>query len=212
MKRKRRLIKYNLDLNEEQKEAEKIISKNPVNIVAGQAGSGKTLLACKMALDAYYNKEVHKIIISRPIVGNNLGFLPGDIKEKMDPWLQPIYHNLYALQSKPDIEKIIQKGDIEIIPFDFMRGRTFCNAFVIIDECQNVSEEEAVKALTRLGLYSKIIMCGDESQIDLKRKGDSSMKSLLTMGASVPGVSSMVLETNHRHPIITDILKYYGKK
>ncbi len=130
-------IKFQITLNEEQKRAKSIILDNPITVLKGMAGSGKTLVACQVALDMLFNKEVEKIVITRPTVSKeDIGFLPGDIKEKMDPWLAPIYHNLYALYSKEKIDKEIELGNIEIVPFAFVRGRTFVNNFIIVDEAR----------------------------------------------------------------------------
>ena len=128
-------IKFQISLNEEQKRAKSLILDNPITVLKGMAGSGKTLVACQVALDMLFNKEVDKIIITRPTVSKeDIGFLPGDIKEKMDPWLAPIYHNLYGLYNKEKIDKEIEYGNIEIVPFAFVRGRTFVNSFIIVDE------------------------------------------------------------------------------
>ena len=115
-------IKFKLTLNDEQKEAKKIILETPVTLLKGMAGSGKTLLACQIALDLYFQKEIEKIIISRPTVSKEeIGFLPGDLKEKMDPWLAPIYSNLYMLYTKEKIDQMIKDEELEIVPFAFMR-------------------------------------------------------------------------------------------
>ena len=125
-------IKFKLELNEEQKEAKQLILDNPVTLLKGMAGSGKTLLACQIALDMVFKQELEKIVITRPTVAKEeIGFLPGDLKEKMDPWLAPIYANLYLLYDKDKIDKMVLENKIEIVPFAFMRGRTFPNCFVI---------------------------------------------------------------------------------
>jgi len=119
-------IKFKMNLNEEQKTAKEIILQTPITLLKGMAGSGKTLLACQIALDMLFKKDTEKIVITRPTVAREeIGFLPGDIKEKLDPWLAPIYANLYLLYDKEKIDKMIAEGIIEIVPFAFMRGRTF---------------------------------------------------------------------------------------
>ena len=125
-------IKFNINLNDEQKLAKSEILSNSVTLIKGQAGSGKTLVACQIALDLFFNRQIEKIIITRPNVASadEIGFLPGSMKEKMDPWLAPIYANLYMLYNKESIDKLIEKQDIEILPFAFVRGRTFVNAAV----------------------------------------------------------------------------------
>ena len=138
-RRPKRPIKFNIQLNEEQKLAKQKIIESPITVLKGMAGSGKTLLATQVALDMLFTKQVEKVIITRPTVSKeDIGFLPGDIKEKMDPWLAPIYHNLNALYNKDKIQKLLDDETIEIVPFAFLRGRTFLNSFVIVDEAQNV--------------------------------------------------------------------------
>ena len=167
-------IKFKVELNDEQKNAKSIIYESPVVLMKGQAGSGKTLAACQVALDMFFKREIEKIIITRPTVAKeDIGFLPGDLKEKMDPWLAPIYSNLYLLYDKDKIDKMITNGEIEIVPFAFMRGRTFPNCFVIVDECQNITHGQTEMMLGRLGKGGKMVFCGDISQTDLKNKKDS---------------------------------------
>ena len=164
-------IKFNISLNEEQKAAKEVILSNPVTVLRGMAGSGKTLVAVQTALDLLFTNQVEKIIITRPTVAKeDIGFLPGDIREKMDPWLAPIYHNLYLLYSKDKVDKEVEEGRIEILPFAFMRGRTFVNTFVIVDEAQNVTHTQMEMVLGRLGMNSWMAICGDIAQIDLKDK------------------------------------------
>ena len=167
-------IKFKLQLNEEQKEAKAKILENTLTLLAGKAGSGKTMLACQIALDGLFRKEYEKIIITRPTVSKeDIGFLPGDLREKMDPWVQPIYQNMYALYNKDKIEKCIEEGQIEIVPVSFMRGRTFLDSCVIVDEAQNVTHSQMEMIVTRIGLRSKMIICGDDHQVDLKARQDS---------------------------------------
>jgi phosphate starvation-inducible PhoH-like protein len=203
-------IKFKLDLNEEQKEAKQIILTNPVTLVRGMAGSGKTLLACQIALDLVFKKEMEKIIITRPTVSKEeIGFLPGDLKEKMDPWLAPIYANLYMLYDKEKIDKMVEENQIEIVPFAFMRGRTFPNAFVIVDECQNITHQQTEMMLGRLGKGGKIVFCGDLSQVDLKSKKDSGISFFNRLEERIKGVRIIILKKNHRHEIVEEILKVY---
>ena len=126
-------IKFKITLNEEQKEAKQQILDNTLTILAGSAGSGKTLLSCQVALDGLFRKQYEKIIITRPTVSKeDIGFLPGDLREKMDPWVQPIYQNMFLLYDKTKIEKYIEEGKIEIVPVSFMRGRTFLDSIIFI--------------------------------------------------------------------------------
>jgi phosphate starvation-inducible PhoH-like protein len=203
-------IKFQLQLNEEQKQAKALIVENPVVVLKGMAGSGKTLVAVQAALDMLFSKEVEKIVITRPTVAKEeLGFLPGDLKEKMDPWLAPIYHNLYALYSKEKVDKELENGNIEIVPFAFMRGRTFLNSFVIVDEAQNVTHDQMETVIGRLGKNSKMTICGDMAQIDLKIKKETGFSFLSRIEEQVKGFRVIELKQNHRHEIVSPILKVY---
>jgi phosphate starvation-inducible PhoH-like protein len=204
-------VKFHIHLNEEQKLAKAEVLNNTVTLLKGQAGSGKTLLAAQIALDMFFNREVEKIIITRPVVAaaDDIGYLPGSMKEKMDPWLAPIYANLYILYNKETIDKLVDNQDIEILPFAFVRGRTFVNAVVIVDEAQNVNSNQTEMIIGRLGLNSKMIFCGDTSQIDLKNKKESGIDFFKTLEARVKGVKVITLTKNHRHPIVPEILDVY---
>jgi phosphate starvation-inducible PhoH-like protein len=203
-------IKFKLSLNEDQKEAKQIILDNPVTLIKGMAGSGKTLLACQIALDLVFKREMNKIIITRPTVSKEeIGFLPGDLKEKMDPWLAPIYSNLYLLYDKEKIDKMVLENQIEIVPFAFMRGRTFPNSVVIVDECQNITHQQTEMMLGRLGKGGKMIFCGDLSQVDLKSKKDSGISFFTRLEENIKGVKIIILKKNHRHEIVEQILKTY---
>lgn len=203
-------IKFQVQLNDEQKEAKALILDNPVTVLKGMAGSGKTLVATQVALDLLFRKEIKKVIITRPTVSKeDIGFLPGDIKEKMDPWLAPIYHNLFMLYSQEKVEKEIEAGNIEIVPFAFMRGRTFVDSFVIVDEAQNVTHNQMETVLGRLGRNSKMVVCGDMAQIDLKDKRQTGFSFLARIEEHVAGFKVFALEKNHRHDIVSPILKVY---
>ena len=203
-------IKFQLQLNDEQKAAKEVILGKTITVLSGQAGSGKTLLACQVALDLFFKKQVKKIVITRPTVSKEeIGFLPGDLNEKMEPWMQPIYANFYQLYNKEKIDKIIKDGDVEIVPLAFMRGRTFLDAVVIVDEAQNCTNENMNMIISRLGIRSKMIICGDTSQVDLRYKADSGFKFLLTIANKVKDMDSVILKTNHRHPVVEDVLTHY---
>jgi len=203
-------IKFKIPLNEEQKNAKDEILKNTLTILAGRAGSGKTMLACQIALDGLLRRHFEKIIITRPTVSKEeIGFLPGDLREKMDPWIQPIYQNMYALYDKEKVEKLIEDGKIEIVPLAFMRGRTFLDSCIIVDEAQNVTHEQMEMIATRIGLRSKMIVCGDDHQVDLKTKRDSGFRFLYTAARKVKNMCSITLKQNHRDPIVDDLLEIY---
>jgi phosphate starvation-inducible PhoH-like protein len=203
-------IKFKLQLNAEQKEAKSVILKNTITLLGGSAGSGKTLLACNVALDGLMRRQYEKIIITRPTVSKEeIGFLPGDLREKMDPWVQPIYQNFFALYDKAKIEKFIEDGKIEIVPVSFMRGRTFLDSMIIVDEAQNVTHEQMEMITSRLGLRSKMMICGDSQQTDLKKKSDSGFKFLYTAARKIKNLEAITLNTNHRNEIVEDLLEYY---
>lgn len=203
-------INFKISLNEEQKEAKKIILENPVNVLRGMAGSGKTLLAVQIALDLLFTREIERIVITRPTVAKeDIGFLPGSLKEKLDPWLAPIYANLEMLYNKEKIEKFLNEGIIEILPFPFMRGRTLVNSCVVVDEAQNVTTGQMEMVIGRLGKGSKMIICGDTTQIDLKNKKDSGLDFLNTVASRVDGVKIITLKQNHRHEVVPKILDIY---
>jgi len=203
-------IKFKLQLNEEQKQAKQVILNNTITLLGGGAGSGKTLLACNVALDGLLRRMYEKIIITRPTVSKEeIGFLPGDLREKMDPWVQPIYQNFYALYDKVKIEKLISDGKIEIVPVSFMRGRTFLDSMIIVDEAQNVTHEQMEMITSRIGLRSKMMVCGDDHQIDLKKRGDSGFRFLYSAARKIKNLEALTLQTNHRDPIVENLLQYY---
>jgi phosphate starvation-inducible PhoH-like protein len=203
-------IQFHLTLNEEQKIIKSKALLDTISVFLGKAGSGKTLLATQIALEFLFYREVDRIIITRPTVSNeDLGFLPGNIKEKMDPWLAPIHANMFMLYSKEKIEKLMAEDRIEIAPISFLRGRTFVNACVIVDESQNVTKNQMEMILSRLGVNSKMMLTGDISQIDLKQRKDSGLPFLFNMKDKIDGLGIYELKTNHRHPIVDDILKYF---
>jgi phosphate starvation-inducible PhoH-like protein len=209
-KRPKGPIKFQLQLNEEQKIAKQKILDNAITILSGKAGSGKTLLACQCALDMLFKKEVKQIIITRPTVSKEeIGFLPGDLREKMEPWMQPVYANFYQLYNKEKIDKILQNNQVEIVPLAFMRGRTFLDSFIIVDEAQNCTNEQMEMITSRLGLRSKMVVCGDTQQVDLKYKGDSGFKFLVSAAKKIKDMDSHTLLTNHRHPVVDNLLDAY---
>lgn len=204
-------IKFKIQLNDEQKQAKAEILENTITLLAGQAGSGKTLLACNVALDGLFRRMYDKVIITRPTVSKEeIGFLPGDLREKMDPWVQPIYQNMFLLYDKSKVERHIEKSEIEIVPVSFMRGRTFVNSIVIVDEAQNVTHDQMEMIVTRLGKGSKMIVCGDTHQVDLKKKEDSGFKFLYNGAKKIKEMQSITLVTNNRADVVQDLIDYYN--
>ena len=170
-------VRFSLSLSEEQKKAKTQILKHPYNFVVGKAGSGKTLLACQIALSKLLRKEVKQIVITRPTVSKeDLGFLPGGVNEKMDPWVAPIYSNMYQLLRRERVDQLINNKQIEIVPVSYMRGRTFLNSCIIVDECQNLDHQQTKMILQRIGLDSLMMFCGDTDQIDLKKGSDTGLR------------------------------------
>jgi phosphate starvation-inducible PhoH-like protein len=204
-------IKFNIQLNEEQKVAKSKILNNTVTILRGKAGSGKSLLAANVALDLLFSREIEKIIITRPTVvaGQDIGFLPGDVNEKLAPFTAPVYENMHRLYNKDKIEKCIADGEIEIVPVSFMRGRNFTDCLVVVDEAQNLTDNQTELLLTRICSGSKMIFCGDGAQIDLRDKKTSGFDVVCKHMKEVPGFEVVTLEKNHRHPIVDDILEVY---
>jgi len=204
-------IRFNIQLNEEQKRAKEQILYNTVTVLKGKAGSGKSLLAANIALDLLFSIEIEKIIITRPTVvaGQDIGFLPGDVNEKLAPFTAPVYENMHRLYNKEKIEKCIADGEIEIVPVSFMRGRNFTNCLVVIDEAQNLTDTQMELLLTRICHGSKMVFCGDGAQIDLKDRKSSGFDVVCKHMKDVPGFEVITLEKNHRHEIVEYILDIY---
>ena len=201
-------IKFSLTLSEEQKLAKQSILHHPYNFIVGKAGSGKTLLACQIALDMFFKKTINKIIITRPTVATeDNGFLPGSEKEKMEPWLVPIRSNMRKVYNKPIVlEKMEKDESIELVSLAHFRGRTFENSIIIVDEFQNLTRNQLSMALGRLGKGSIMIFCGDHQQIDLKDKNSSAMHDISKIIKS-KFVYQQVLLDNHRHEAIDDVFE-----
>ena len=189
------------------------LKNNDVVFGIGPAGTGKTYLAVVFAVAALKNNEVKKIILTRPAVeaGENLGFLPGDLKEKVDPYLRPLYDALYDMLGVEQTEKLMEKGVIEIAPLAYMRGRTLEDAYVILDEAQNTTDNQMKMFLTRLGFRSKTIVTGDISQIDLPRNTTSGLIRALDILEGVKGISFIHLSAMDvvRHPVVQRIIERY---
>tara|TARA_B100001123_G_scaffold385174_1_gene458549 strand:- start:218 stop:1234 length:1017 start_codon:yes stop_codon:yes gene_type:complete len=198
-----------------QKEYVKCLKTNQVVMSLGPAGTGKTYLAVAVALSMLLEKKVERIILSRPAVeaGEKLGFLPGDMKEKIDPYLRPLYDSLYDLLDYEKIQRKIESGSIEIAPLAFMRGRTLKNSFAILDEAQNATETQIKMFLTRIGENSKLVVNGDPSQIDLPNKKQSGLIKSQQILKGIKEIS--IINFDHqdvmRHPLVTKIVEAYQK-
>jgi phosphate starvation-inducible protein PhoH and related proteins len=201
-------VKFSITLSEEQKSAKQAMLHHPYNFIVGKAGSGKTLLACQVALDMFFKRMINKIIITRPTVSTeDNGFLPGSEKEKMEPWLVPIRSNMRKVYNKPLIlEKMEKDESIELVSLAHFRGRTFENSVVIVDEFQNLTRSQLRMALGRLGKGSTMIFCGDNQQIDLKDKNYSAIVDVSKITES-PFVYKRILLDNHRHEAIDNVFE-----
>ncbi|MGZ4160927.1 MAG: PhoH family protein, partial [Neobacillus sp.] len=177
---------------------------------------GKTYLAVVMAVNALKNGQVNKIILTRPAVeaGESLGFLPGDLKEKVDPYLRPLYDALHDVSGAEHTQRLIERGIIEIAPLAYMRGRTLDDAFVILDEAQNTTQAQMKMFLTRLGFGSKMVITGDQTQIDLPKGAKSGLIAAEEILKDVNGLSFIFLERSDvvRHPLVGRIIEAYEKK
>ena len=200
-------IKFNISLSKEQKEAKEQMLNHAFSFVVGKAGSGKTLLAVQVALDMFFKREYNRIIITRPTIATeDNGFLPGDEKDKLEPSLVPIMSNMRKVYNKPDkIQKMVENEEVELVSLAHFRGRTFDNAVVIIDEFQNLTKPQLRMALGRLGKNSMMIFCGDYQQIDLGNPLNSAIDDVAKIKES-KHVFKVVLEDNHRHKAIDDVL------
>ncbi len=200
--------------SEKQKKYVRALRQSEIIISAGPAGTGKTFLAVAVGLTMLLEKKIERIILSRPAVeaGERLGFLPGDMKEKVDPYLRPLYDSLYDLFHFEKIQRMIEIGDIEIAPLAFMRGRTLKNSFAILDEAQNATDTQIKMFLTRIGENSKIVVNGDPTQIDLPNK---SMSGLVRSKKILSHLNEIaVVDFDHsdvvRHPLVSKIVKAYS--
>ena len=189
--------------------------KNDILFAIGPAGTGKTYTAVALAVRALKNREIKRIILTRPAVeaGENLGFLPGDLKEKIDPYLRPLYDALYDMIQGEKVKSYIESGVIEVAPLAFMRGRTLDNAFVILDEAQNATESQLKMFLTRMGPTAKFIVTGDVTQIDLPRNQPSGLVQAIKILSNVKGIDFIYLDSQDvvRHKLVKDIIEAYNK-
>ena len=196
-----------------QKEYVNSIRQKDVVFAIGPAGTGKTYIAVAMAVSAFKNKEVQKIILARPAVeaGENLGFLPGDLQEKVDPYLRPLYDGLYDILGRENALRLKEKEAIEVVPLAYMRGRTLDDAFIILDEAQNTTQEQMKMFLTRMGFGSKVVVTGDVTQIDLPKGKKSGLTEAAKILKNVKGIDFCYLKDVDvvRHGMVKRIIKAY---
>ena len=193
----------------------KAIMKNTITIGVGPAGTGKTYLAVAAAVAAFREKSVNRIILTRPAVeaGERLGFLPGDLQNKVDPYLRPLYDALFDMLGPETYQKYLEKGNIEVAPLAYMRGRTLDDSFIILDEAQNTTREQMKMFLTRLGFGSKIVITGDVTQIDLPTDKTSGLKEALKVLENIPDIAICRLSASDvvRHALVQSIVAAYDK-
>lgn len=199
-----------------QKKYVEAIRKNTIVLGAGPAGTGKTYLAVAMAVTAFRAKEVNRIILTRPAVeaGEKLGFLPGDLQQKVDPYLRPLYDALFDMLGAEAFARYQERGSIEVAPLAYMRGRTLDDSFIILDEAQNTTREQMKMFLTRLGFNSKMVVTGDVTQIDLPDGKRSGLTDAMRILRNVPDISINTFTEKDvvRHKLVQDIIKAYEKK
>ncbi len=192
------------------------IKRNTITFGVGPAGTGKTHLAVAMAVNAFRNKEVNKIILTRPAVeaGESLGFLPGDLQQKVDPYLRPLYDALFEMLGAETFQKCQERGDIEVAPLAYMRGRTLDDSFIILDEAQNTTSEQMKMFLTRLGFHSKAVVTGDITQIDLPAGKTSGLKQAVTILKNIEDIAIIKLTDSDivRHRLVQKIINAYEKQ
>ena len=192
-----------------------LIAKNTITIGVGPAGTGKTYLAVAMAVTAFRSKQVNRIILTRPAVeaGEKLGFLPGDLQSKVDPYLRPLYDALFDMLGAETYQKYVERGHIEVAPLAYMRGRTLDDSFIILDEAQNTTREQMKMFLTRLGFNSKMVITGDITQIDLPSGARSGLKDCMKILRNIEGIGQCTFDEKDvvRHRLVQDIIKAYAK-
>ncbi len=191
------------------------IKNNTITIGVGPAGTGKTYLAVAMAVTAFRAHEVNRIILTRPAVeaGEKLGFLPGDLQSKVDPYLRPLYDALFDMLGAETYQRYVERGNIEVAPLAYMRGRTLDDSFIILDEAQNTTNEQMKMFLTRLGFNSKMVITGDITQIDLPNGSRSGLKECLKVLRNINDIAQVMFSEKDvvRHKLVQDIIKAYAK-
>jgi len=202
-------IKYAITLNEEQKEAKRLVLENQVVIITGRAGCGKSLVSAQCALDFLFKKECDKILVTRAAVevGHSLGFLPGSLNEKFDPYLEAFQENLIKCYNKLKIEELIKDEKVNALPVQFIRGKTVDDVLVV-EEAQNLTKAEMLAILTRLGKNGRIIINGDLEQTDIRNAGDNGLRYVIELSKKIPEIQYIKLKHNHRSDLVGKILEY----
>lgn len=202
-------IKYNVTLNEEQKECKRLIRENQIVVITGRAGCGKSLVAAQTALDFLFKKEYDNILATRAMVevGHSMGFLPGGVDEKFNPYLEALIENLYQCYDASKIDSLILEGRIKALPVQFIRGKTI-NEILIVEEAQNLSKDEMLAILTRLGKHGKIIVNGDNAQRDTKSQGVTGLDYAIELSKKIDEIKWIKLKENHRSDLVGKILDY----
>lgn len=207
---------YNEDLSPDQREAKKVIHDNAITVISGRAGSGKSFLSMIAALELYATERksggINKIILTRPTIFKakyNIGFLPGDEMAKYLPWVQPLRDILNTIEGVQKADEMFNSKIIEVLPMMHIQGRTFTNAFAIIDECENLDREDFVGLFTRLGKGSKMVFCGDMSQCLMQNRHEAGMPRMIEMADLVKNVGHYQLTTNFRNEIVEELLNKY---
>ena len=208
--------KYNVQLNEEQKEAKRLIRENQIVVITGRAGCGKSLVSAQTALDFLFKKECDKILVTRAAVevGHSLGFLPGSLNEKFDPYLEAFKENLYKCYDKVKIEQVINDGKVVALPVQFIRGKTVDDV-LIVEEAQNLTKAEMLAILTRLGKTGKIVINGDNEQTDITTKNGemNGLSYVIELSKKIKEIKWVKLKHNHRSDLVGQILDFeYSKK
>jgi phosphate starvation-inducible PhoH-like protein len=205
-------IKYKVSLNEEQKEVKKLIIENQIVVITGRAGCGKSLVSAVAALDFLFKKECDQILVTRAAVevGNSLGFLPGSLDDKFNPYLEAFQENLMKCYDKVKVEEIISSKKVNALPVQFIRGKTIDDVLVV-EEAQNLTKAEMLAILTRLGKTGKIIINGDLEQTDIRGSGDNGLRYVIELSKKIPEIQYIKLKHNHRSDLVGKILEYEYK-
>jgi phosphate starvation-inducible PhoH-like protein len=204
-------ITYKVTLSEEQKAVKQNCYNYKVNVITGDAGTSKTFIASQIALDMLFKRQIDRITIMRPTVSTeDIGFLPGTAKEKMEGWLLPVIENFKTIYDKVKIEKLLAEETIRILPLQFCQGITFFNELTILDEAQNCTKEQLNMVMTRVGKGSVLLITGDSRQIQLKTKSQSGFPSLLSLNGKTNLIGYNTLTENYRDPVVKEILELYN--